>query len=331
MRRRSGPRRSTWAAIEPTADEFFVTILRGRGLGQTRRVTARQGETYLLDRPWRVTPETGALVLVHTGFYRNHIIDNRTVDGYTGVLLWISCIENIMSGNEIRRTRGQGLFLYGTCTTLASSMPCSWNSGIGPLFFNHIEGSQCDETSCGALVTSGETPDLPVEFPVALGNVLRHNSLVRSRTDGLAVNSNRPVDPHRPSPAVLGTIAEFNVVRDAVTGYHVAPSAEATLLRRNHAYFWYPVNLQPGPRVAVMVDSEKTTVVTEQNIVEGIHGVEDRAYDPRTAWAQPTQAATITRQPEKSRPPCHTLGFPPLGEQANCGPAINARAMVVIH
>jgi hypothetical protein len=262
---------------EPSAGEFFVTILRGRGLGQTRRVTARQGETYLLDRPWRVTPEAGALLLVHTGFYRNHIIDNRTVDGMTGVQLWITCIENIVSGNEIRRMRKPGLFLYGTCTTLASSMPRSWNSGIGPLYFNQVEGSVCDETSCGALVTSGERQCLPIDFPVCLGNVLRHNSLARSRSDGLLITSNRPVDPSRPSPAVLGTIAEFNVVRDAVSGYHVASSADATLLRRNHAYFWYPVNLEPGPHVAFRIDSEKTNAVLEQNTVEGIQGVPDRS------------------------------------------------------
>ena len=262
---------------EPSTGEFFVTILRGRGLGQTRRVTARQGETYLLDRPWRVAPEAGALLLVHTGFYRNHIIDNRTVDGMTGVQLWITCIENIVSGNEIRRMRKPGLFLYGTCTTLASSMPRSWNSGIGPLYFNQVEGTVCDETSCGALVTSGERQGLPAEFPVCLGNVLRHNSLTRSRSDGLLVSGNRPVNPGRPSPAVLGTIAEFNVVRDAVSGYHVAPSAEATLLRRNHAYFWYPVNLEPGPHVAFRIDSEKTNAVLEQNTVEGIQGVPDRS------------------------------------------------------
>ena len=34
--------------------EYFATILAGRGMGQTRCVVARQGATYLLDRPWRV-------------------------------------------------------------------------------------------------------------------------------------------------------------------------------------------------------------------------------------------------------------------------------------
>ena len=92
---------------------------------------------------------------------------NRTVDGMTGIQLWISCIENVISDNRVERMRKPGLFLYATCTTLASSMPPTWNHGIGPLYFNHVEGTRCDETSCGALVTTGDAPELPVEFPDA--------------------------------------------------------------------------------------------------------------------------------------------------------------------
>jgi len=257
---------------EPTVDEYFVTILRGRGWGQTRRVRARQAETYQLDRPWRVAPEAGCLALVHTAYWRNHVVGNRTVDAMTGVQLWISCIENVVSGNDVQRMRKPALYLYGNCTTLASSMPTTWNRGIGPLYFNHIEGTRSDETSCGALLTSGERHELPVEFPRCLGNVLRHNSFVRSRADGVLLTGNRPADELQPTAAIVGTIAEFNVVRDASVGYRVARSVEATLLRRNHAYFWYPVNLQPGPRVAFQVDNEKAAVAIELNSVEGTQG-----------------------------------------------------------
>jgi hypothetical protein len=260
---------------EPPAGEYFVTILKGRGMGQTRQVVARRGTTYLLDRPWRVVPQADGLALVHTAYYRNHIVRNRTVDGMTGIQLWISCIENVLSDNEVQRQRKPGLYLYGNCSTLASSMPQTWNRGIGPLYFNHIEGTRCDETSCGALVVSGEASGLPVEFPRCLGNVLRHNSFIRNRTDGLLITGGRPAGEQQPAAVVQGTIAEFNVVRDALTGYHVAQSAEATLLRRNHAYFWYPVSLQPGPRVAFLIDNERASAVIGESSVEGIHGGAD--------------------------------------------------------
>ncbi len=86
---------------EAPLGEYFATILRGRGQGQTRQVVGRQAETYLLDRPWRVAPQAGSLALVHTAFWRNHLVGNRTVDGMTGVQLWISCIENVLSGNQV--------------------------------------------------------------------------------------------------------------------------------------------------------------------------------------------------------------------------------------
>jgi hypothetical protein len=235
----------------------------------------RRETTYLLDRPWRVAPEAGSRIVVHTAFYRNHIISNRCVDGMTGIQLWITCIENVVSDNVVARQRKPGLFLYGNCTTLASSMPRTWNRGIGPLYFNHIEGTRCDETSCGALVTSGEMGQLPVEFPRCLGNVIRHNSFIKNRTNGVLITGNRPANEEAPTAAILGTLVEFNVVRDALVGYHVAQSADASLLRRNHAYFWYPMSARPAKPVAFQIDDEKTQAAIELNSVEGIHGGRD--------------------------------------------------------
>lgn len=255
--------------------EYFVTVLAGRGMGQTRRIVARSGETYRLDRPWRVPPTADSRILVHTAYWRNHVVNNRAVDGMTGVQLWISCIENVVAGNTVERQRKPGLYLYGNCTTLASSMPRTWNRGIGPLYFNQIEGTRCDETSCGALVISGEMGRLPIEFPRCLGNVLRHNSLTRSRTDGVLLTGSRTAADSKPFPAVLGTIVEFNMVRDAQTGYHAAGSVDASLFRRNHAYFWYPVSQQPGPPTAFQFDDPDAVGILEQNSVEGIHGVHD--------------------------------------------------------
>ena len=221
-------------------------------------------------------PAKGSLIVVHTAFYRNHVVGNRCTDGMTGIQLWITCIENIVSNNEIARQRKPALYLYGNCTTLASSMPRTWNRGIGPLYFNHVEGTRADETSCGALVTSGERGHLPVEFPRCLGNVLRHNSFIRNRTNGVLLTGNRAADEEQPASAILGTIVEFNVVRDALVGYHVAQSAEDTLFRRNHAYFWYPVAGEASPPVAFQVDPPKAAAVAELNSVEGIHGAHDK-------------------------------------------------------
>jgi hypothetical protein len=260
--------------LEPPISEYFVTIFAGPGWGQTRRVVRREGPRLLLDRPWRVAPEQGSVVAVGTMFHQNLIVDNQVSDGMTGVQLWISCVENIVSGNSIARQRKPGLFFYGNATTLASSMPRSWNRGISPLFWNLAEGNRAEECSAGALVTSGDAANLPIDFPRALGNVLRHNSFIRSRSDGVILSSRKGTGKAPDTAAsIFGTIAEFNVVRDAVTAYHAAHSCDAVVWRRNHAYFWYPVNNSLQPPVAFAVDDPKTTVASEANTIEGVNGV----------------------------------------------------------
>ena len=257
---------------EPPVGEYFVTVFSGAGRGQTRRVVRREGDRWVVDRPWRVPPAAGSVVAIGTAFHRNHVVGNHAPDGMTGVQLWISCIENIVAGNTVERQRKPGLFLYANGTTLASSMPRTWNRGISPLFWNVAEGNRCDECSVGALVTSGESPGLPVEFPRALGNVLRHNSFLRSRDEGVLVAARGRKPGEDASAAIAGTIAEFNVVRDAMTGYRAGPGADATVFRRNHAYFWYPVNLSTNAPAGFRIDDAAAIAVVEENTVEGKAG-----------------------------------------------------------
>ena len=268
---------------EPPITEYYVTVFSGRGQGQTRRVKAREGTRLILDRDWSVPPAAGSVVAVGTGFYRNLIVGNHTPDGMTGVQLWISCVENVVAGNSIARQRKPGLFFYANGTTLASSMPRTWNRGISPLFWNVAEGNRAEECSAGALVTSGDEGGLPVEFPRALGNVLRFNSFVRSRTDGVVLTGGGAAGTKGRSASVVGTVVEFNVVRDAGTAYHAGGGSDVTVFRRNHAYFWYPVNRSTSPPVAFQVDDPAAVYAIEQNSIEGIHGVWDgAAVDLRT-------------------------------------------------
>lgn len=263
---------------EPPIHEYYVSIFKGPGQGQTRRVVRRDGERLILDKPWREPPAPGSIVAVGTGFYQNLIVGNYTPDGMTGIQLWISCIENVVAGNSIARQRRPALYFYASGTTLASSMPRSWNRGIAPLFFNHAEGNRSEECSAGALVTSGDSSELPIEFPRALGNVLRHNSFIRNRTDGVKLVS-RSINTARgdTSPSVLGTLVEFNVVRDAPVAFHSASGSDMVLFRRNHAYFWYPVNNSTNPPVGFQVDVPNATVAIENNNVEGKEGGEERS------------------------------------------------------
>jgi hypothetical protein len=208
--------------------------------------------------------------VVGTGYYRNLVVGNYTSDGMTGIQLWISCIENVVSQNTVARMRRPAFYLYSNGTTLASSMPRTWNRGISPLFFNHVEGNWTSECSAGALVTSGDYAGLPIEFPRALGNVLRQNSFVRNRTQGVIISS-RKGEPEAGdvSASILGTVVELNVCRDAPIAYHSAAGSDGVVFRRNHAYFWYPVNNSDEPPIAFRIDRENAHVALDANTVEG--------------------------------------------------------------
>lgn len=260
---------------EPPVTEYYVTVFAGPGQGQTRRVTARSGERLALDRPWRVAPRPGSLVAVGTMFHRNLIVGNHTPDGMTGIQLWISCVENIISANTIQRQRKPALFLYANASTLASSMPRTWNRGVSPLFWNLAQGNRADTCSDGALVTSGDAPGLPVEFPRALGNVLRHNTFATSRQNGVIITSRKGETGTDTSASVVGTVVEHNVVRDAPVAYHAAHGTDAVVFRRNHAYAWHPAPPPAAPAVAFQFASPATAYALELNSVEGKVGTKD--------------------------------------------------------
>jgi len=256
---------------EPPIHEYYVSVFSGAGQGETRRVMRREGNRLILDRPWNEPPATGSLVAIGTGFYQNLIVGNYVPDGMSGIQLWISCVENVVADNTIARQRREGIYLYASATTLASSMPRSWNRGIAPLFWNIAESNRTEECCTGLLVASGDDPRLPVDFPRALGNVIRHNSFVRNREDGLTLSTGaaKPAPGVRnTSPTVAGTLVEFNVVRDASIGYHAALGNGDAVLRRNHAYFWYPVNNSKDLPVAFQVDTPGATVVFDANTAE---------------------------------------------------------------
>lgn len=256
-------------AGEPTITEYYVTILAGTGVGQTRRASGRDGSRILLDRPWDCPPKEGDRVLVCTLFHRNLIVGNTVENGMSGIQLWYSCIENIVPGNTIRHERGGGLPLVAACTTLASSMPTMWNRGLAPCNFNTFEGNLTEDVTIGASISAAPAEGLHPAFPLAIGNVLRHNSLTENRQGGLVLGGSVK-DANDPC-GIVGVIAELNLVRNpSRIAYHVAGSTDMVVLRRNLAYFWAAMDPNSSP-AAVQFDTPGTHA-TEFNIVEDRSG-----------------------------------------------------------
>lgn len=249
--------------FEPTIGQYYVTVLQGRGMGQARRAVGRRGRTILLDRPWAEKPDRGARILVCTLFYQNLIVGNEACEGMSGIQLWYSCVENVVSDNVVRRPRGGGLVLVGACTTLATSMPTMWNRGLAPCHFNTFEGNLTENTTGSSFVSGGRDTD----FPLALGNVVRHNSMLENRGSGVSLGGSGGKDA---PPQTVGTIVELNLVRNVhESAYRVRPGADFVVLRRNVAHFWQ--GLPPESYPAVFRFDAPGTYALENNVSETRH------------------------------------------------------------
>ncbi len=260
---------------EPLASEYYVTIGKGPGLGQTRRVVTREGRRFVLDRPWRVPPTPESLILITTLFHRNIVHGNETLNGMTGIQLWIGCVENIVADNLVAHQRKPGIYLFG-CQTLADAvMPRTWNRGIGVFYYNQIEGNRIEESTDGIYLTGSSGNELPpITWPLCLGTVLRHNSCVRSRSHGINVVGNHTkTGAQSDERSLLGTIVEFNAVRDQPVAYLANDLTRATIFRRNHAYFWHTWTPDTKPVAYSLVGAADVTL--EGNSTEGVEGMED--------------------------------------------------------
>jgi len=253
---------------EPIASEYYVVVLGGRGMGQVRRVGERRDRTFLLDRAWDVLPDRSSKILLTTLFARNLVIGNEAFNGMSGLQLWIGGWENVFARNRVANQRRQGVFLYAATSTLDVEMPANWNRGIGVLFFNTVEYNWLETTSDGVHLYA-DNQGKPVEWPRAIGNTIRHNTIIGSRFNGINIAGSVSDDGN---PSVLGTIVEFNFSRDQRTGIAVNPGVRAAIIRRNLIYFWDPTLLD-GKSVGLRMEGRD--VVEGENNVEGPVGEEN--------------------------------------------------------
>ena len=257
-RRRFWPPDRDDGTEEPPIGEYYVTIFAGTGQGQTRRVVKRTGETLHLDRPWTVPPAAGSVVAVGTVFFQNLIVGNDTPDGMTGH----------PALDLLHRERGRRQ--HHRPPAEARDLPLRQRHHAGLVDAPHLEPRHQPP-----LLEPGRGEPHRGMQRRGPGHQRRRGAVAdrvpprtgqRPAAQHLHPQSHRWRDPHEPaapsgvkdtSASVAGTLVEFNVVRDAGIAYHAAASVDATVFRRNHAYFWYPVNHSPDRPVAFQVDARR--------------------------------------------------------------------------
>ena len=83
-------------------------VVKGRGLGQRRMITAIDGNVLTLDEPWQIRPDSGSkLATLYWPCHRGHIlVGNQLSDTGAGIFSWGDNYDWIVDGNRLQRGGG---------------------------------------------------------------------------------------------------------------------------------------------------------------------------------------------------------------------------------
>ena len=83
-------------------------VVKGRGLGQRRMITAISGDVVTLDEPWQVKPDASSkIATLYWPCHRGHIVvGNKLSDTGAGIFSWGDNYDWIADGNRMQRGGG---------------------------------------------------------------------------------------------------------------------------------------------------------------------------------------------------------------------------------
>jgi len=129
-----------YAANAPNWVNTAVCILKGKGIGQYRRVVKHSGRDWEVDTPWSVDPDETSILSIVPFRGRTLIIDNIFEDGGNMQLYGMS-IENIVSGNK--GVRMSGFLAWGLNARLWGWQPSWYNQFLNTEI---VEGNSYSHT-----------------------------------------------------------------------------------------------------------------------------------------------------------------------------------------
>ncbi|MFL1873951.1 glycosyl hydrolase family 28-related protein [Hansschlegelia beijingensis] len=167
-----------------------LIVAGGPGVGQRRRIVAREGGALKLDRPWDVLPDPSKSL-----FYVAHVAERAVVDhnrfqgrpthsqhdsDSTAVLIFGLCFDMVVAANDIARMR------HGVMVAATSGTP---DDSVSAPFFALIERNRIRDGSNG--IYTGLIFGYPSDPKVAggVGNVFRNNEIAGMSHIGLAFDT----------------------------------------------------------------------------------------------------------------------------------------------
>lgn len=227
-----------------------VTIQKGTGTGQYRRIISNTTNTITIDRPWNIQPDTGSVVTISAATIAVAVFNN-TIDGIpnyyqnengtAGTELYGAAFDTVISNNTISNVH-YGIYMAGLSreTVLAGSVA----PNIGVLVSNNYISNACYGVAVYENVPCASTADY--SGVLSMNNVIRGNSITNIRTGstnttmggfGLIVGAlyRYWTDGYKwDGPWVQNNVLEKNTVTDAAKAYaYFRKHQENTVLRKN--------------------------------------------------------------------------------------------------
>ncbi len=221
-------------------------VIRGKGLGQHRRIVSNQASGFTIDVPWDVVPDATSAVAIRP--YRRDVVvyNNYSQDASAGVQLWAGGYNFIIDGNSTKRSGG----LWGTAAEYHGAatsrlahvfLPCyftQWLNNEISEGFIYQQGPEAANSATLGLYSRDAATGSNAGV-LMLGNLIRGNKLSdNSRLGLLYYSPNQRAVARKVAaqgPALRrDTIIEDNSVIDSPIGIELDAGYEDTLVRNNH-------------------------------------------------------------------------------------------------
>ena len=176
--------------------DMAACILKGKGMGQYRRIVKHSGRDWEIDEPWTVDPDETSILSIVPFRGRILITNNRFEDGGT-VQLYGMSIENIVSGNT--GTRMNGFTAWGGNGRLWGMQPTWYNQILNTEI---IEGNNYSHSPASLLITGN----------VDILNVKERSKPGEELTEGEKIWNHFEIIPQM----IPKSLAHCNVIRNNI-------------------------------------------------------------------------------------------------------------------
>ena len=226
--------------------DHFCLIVDGKGLGQYRRVVSHTADSFTVDQPWDVVPDTTSRFLVKVMSVENTFFRNafRNAEGATGMYMDLA---NVVQECLFESTLG--LSLHGGARVPAHNKKRQWWVS----YYNQLLGNKIYVRGCIAMVCMSDVVDgRPMaEYPM-FANVIAGNEIANpdhatgwmltgywqypTWSPDQAGIAFLPYGYQLPAKGAIGarwTLVQDNLVTKALTGIGINPWTRQTVLGNN--------------------------------------------------------------------------------------------------